>query len=269
MSDLWNTVVDLVVRYGLNLLGAIITAVVGYLLARLLTSLVKRLLERAKVEATVVSFTTHLLYYFLLIFVVVAALARLGVATASLVAVLGAAGLAIGLALQGSLANFAAGVLIILFRPYKVGDFVKISGESGYVTAVEILYTTLRTLDNRAVIIPNAAAIGSTLVNYSANASVRLDLIYGIGYGDDIRRAKQVLLELMTEHPQVLKEPAPSVGVWELGDSSVNLVARPHVHVDDMTRVKLDLNEQVKLRFDAEGITIPFPQRDVHLFQAK
>jgi len=269
MSNWWNTFVDLVVRYGLNLLGAIVTVVVGYLLARLLTALVKRLLERGKVEATVVSFTTHLLYYFLLIFVGVAALTRLGVATASLVAVLGAAGLAIGLALQGSLANFAAGVLIIVFRPYKVGDFVKISGESGYVVAVEILYTTLRTLDNRAVIIPNAAAIGDTLVNYSANDSVRLDLIYGIDYEDDIRKAKQILLDLMTEHPKIFKDPAPSVGVWELAESSVNLVARPYVHVDNMTRVKLDLNEQVKLRFDAEGITFPFPQREFHFVQAK
>ncbi|MCB0000601.1 MAG: mechanosensitive ion channel, partial [Anaerolineales bacterium] len=218
-TEFWNTIVDLAVRYGLSVLGAAATLVIGYVLARLLTGLVKRLLERAKVEATLVSFATHLLYYFLLIFVAVAALNTLGVQTASLVAVLGAAGLAIGLALQGSLANFAAGVLIILFRPYKVGDFVKLNDETGYVSAVEILYTTLTTLDNKAVIVPNAAATGSTIVNYSANNHIRLDIIFGISYGDDILKAKQIILDEMAKHAKVLREPKAAVGVWELGDN--------------------------------------------------
>ncbi|MBP8000403.1 MAG: mechanosensitive ion channel [Chloroflexi bacterium] len=269
MKAFLDTLTDLTLRYGLSIVGAFITAIVGYLLSRFITALVKGILERARVDATLVSFATHLLYYFLLIFTAVAALNRLGIATASLVAVLGAAGLAVGLALQGSLSNFAAGVLIILFRPYKVGDFVKMKGETGYVVAVEMLFTTLRTLDNRAVIIPNAAATGDTIINYSANDLVRLDLIYGIGYKDDLRRAKQILLDLMLEHPRIVKEPKASVGVWELSDSSVNLVARPYVHVDDMTRVKLDLNEQAKLQFDAEGITFPFPQREIHVYQAQ
>lgn len=269
MNELWNTITDLAVRYGLSILGAAATLVIGYLLARAMTALVKRLLDRARVEATLVSFATHLLYYFLLIFVGVAALNTLGVATASLVAVLGAAGLAVGLALQGSLANFAAGVLIILFRPYKVGDFVELNDETGYVAAVEMLYTTLRTLDNKAVIVPNAAATSNTIINYSANNCVRIDLIYGISYGDNILKAKQIILDEMAKHAKVMTEPKATVGVWELGDNSVNLVARPYVQVEDMARVKIDLNEQVKLAFDAAGITIPFPQRDVHLYQAK
>lgn len=269
MTELWNTITDLAVRYGLSILGAAATLVIGYVLARMITALAKRLLERARVEATLVSFATHLLYYFLLIFVGVAALNTLGVATASLVAVLGAAGLAVGLALQGSLANFAAGVLIILFRPYKVGDFVKLNDETGYVAAVEMLYTTLTTLDNKAVIVPNAAATGSTIINYSANNCIRLDIIFSISYGDNILKAKQIILDEMAKHTKVLPEPRASVGVWELGDNSVNLVARPYVQVEDMTRVRLDLNEQVKLAFDAAGITIPFPQRDVHLYQEK
>jgi small conductance mechanosensitive channel len=269
MRELLDIITDLAVRYGLSILGAMAILVFGYVLARLITALVKRLLEQASIEATLVSFTTHLLYYFLLLFVGVAALNTLGIATASLVAVLGAAGLAVGLALQGSLSNFAAGVLIIIFRPYKVGDFVELDGKTGYVAAVEILYTILRTLDNKAVIVPNAAATGNIIVNYSANDYIRLDLIYGISYGDSILKAKQIILDVMAQHDKVLAEPKASVGVWELGDNSVNLVARPYVQVDDMTRVKLDLNEQVKLRFDAEGISIPFPQRDVHLYQEK
>ena len=177
MNELLDTLPDLAVQYGLNLLGAIATLLVGYLLTQLVTRLVKRLLRRANVEATLVSFVSHLLYYLLLIFVIAAALNTLGIATASLVAVLGAAGLAIGLALQGSLANFAAGVLIVIFRPYKVGDFVAISGETGYVRRVEMLYTTLTTVDNKAVIVPNAAATNSTIVNFSANDHIRLDIV--------------------------------------------------------------------------------------------
>jgi small conductance mechanosensitive channel len=190
------------------------------------------------------------------------------VATTSVVAMLGAATLAIGLALQDSLGNLAAGVMIILLRPYRVGDFVETNDEAGFVSDIQIFYTTLTTLDNKTVFIPNNDALSSNITNYSKTELVRLDLTYGIGYDDDLLKAKQVLLDIVVGDDRVVADPKPTVIVAELGDNSVNLSVRPYVHVNNMAGVTAAVTEQAKLRFDAEGISIPFPQRDVHLYNA-
>jgi small conductance mechanosensitive channel len=200
-----------------------------------------------------------------MVFVIIAAINTLGVQTTSFIAVIGAAGLAIGFALQGSLANFASGVMLIIFRPFKAGDFVEAGGTSGAVEAIHIFNTVLKTPDNKKVIIPNSKVTGDNIVNYSAKDTRRVDLVFGIGYEDDIRKAKQTLEQIVASDERVLKDPAPTIAVSELGDSSVNFVVRPWVNTADYWSVYFDLTEKVKLTFDDQGISIPFPQTDVHL----
>lgn len=201
----------------------------------------------------------------LIIFVVIAALGQLGIQTASFGAIVGAAGLAIGLALQGSLANFAAGVLILIFRPFKVGDFVEVAGVSGAVQNIQIFTTELHTPDNKKVIVPNGGVISGNITNYSANNTRRVDLVFGIGYSEDIDVAKTLLQTVLAAEPKVLQDPAPTIGVVELADSSVNLVCRPWVNTADYWDVYFNVTEAVKKALDAGGISIPFPQRDLHL----
>jgi small conductance mechanosensitive channel len=200
--------------------------------------------------------------------VFIAALSTLGFETTSFIAVIGAAGLAIGFALQGSLANFASGVMLIIFRPFSVGNFVEAGGQSGSVEEIRIFSTVLKTPDNKMVIIPNSKITGDNIVNYSAKDQRRIDMVFGIGYGDDLQRAKQILERIIAEDSRILDDPAVTIGVLELGDSSVNFAVRPWVKTADYWAVYFDLMEKVKLTFDREGISIPFPQRDVHLFQA-
>ena len=268
METIWDSLQLLVVNYGLRILGSIAILVIGRWVARKIVDGVKRLLEKSKVDQTLVSFLGNVLYYLLLAVVIIAALGNVGISTTSVVAVLGAATLAIGLALQDSLGNLAAGVMIILLRPYRVGDFVEINDEVGYVTAIQIFYTALKTVDNKTIFIPNNDALASNITNYSKNELVRLDLTYGISYDDDLLQAKQILLEIARADERVADEPAPSVIVAELGDNSVNLKVRPYVRVNDMPAVTAAITEQTKLRFDAAGISFPFPQRDVHLYNA-
>jgi small conductance mechanosensitive channel len=260
---------SLAIQYGLQLLGSIAILIIGRWVARWLANVIRHLLERAKVEQTLVSFFGNILYYLLLAIIIVAALNNLGIPTTSIVAILGAATLAIGLALQDSLGNLAAGVVIIFLRPYKLGDYVEISGESGFVTEIQLFHTLLTTRDNKSVMVPNNDVLDNNIVNYSKTELIRLDLTYGIGYGDDLLKAKRILLEIAEADRRVAKDPAPEVVVMELGDSSVNFSVRLYVRVRDEMSVTFAITEQVKLRFDAEGISIPFPQRDVHLFQAK
>lgn len=203
----------------------------------------------------------------LLTFIIIAALATLGVQTTSFIAVIGAAGLAIGFALQGSLSNFAAGVMIIIFRPFKVGDYVEVGGASGTVEAIHIFSTIVNTPDNKKIIIPNSRVSGDTITNYSANDIRRVDLVVGVSYGDDIRKAKQILEKILSEEQRILKDPPFTIGVMELADSSVNFAVRPWVKTSDYWAVYFDLTERVKTTFDENGISIPFPQRDIHLFQ--
>lgn len=267
MTNLVETIQNLILTYGLNLVWAVIIVIAGRWGAGFASNLIKRTLKRTDTDVTLTQFVSTLVYYAVLTFAVIAAFSRLGIETTSFVAVLGAAGLAIGLALQGALANFAAGVLVLLFRPYKVGDLVEISDVFGTVEDIRIFNSIVITPDNKTVIVPNAQATAGNITNYSKRGQLRLDLVFGIGYGDDLLQAKQILQELVTADPRVAKEPAPTVAVMELGDNSVNFAVRPYVTPANYWGVAFDLTEQVKLRFDEAGISIPFPQRDVHLFR--
>lgn len=258
----------LAAEYGLALLGSIVIFIVGRWVAQLLVRGLRQALRRTNVDETLISFLNNVLYYVLLVVVVVAALSNLGIPTTSVIAILGGATLAVGLALQDSLGNLAAGVMIVLLRPYQVGDYVILNGEEGEVVEIKIFHTQIKTPANKVVLIPNNEVISDNITNYTKTGIYRYDLVYGIGYGDDLLKAKQLLLEILQEHDGILPDPAPSVLVGELGDSSVNLVARPWINFKDRVRIAADITEQVKLRFDAANISIPFPQRDVHLFQA-
>ncbi len=267
MENITATLQNLIVTYGLNLLWAIIILIIGYWAAGFMAGLARKGLVRVNVDKTIVKFTGNLTYYAIITFAVLAALGRLGVQTTSIIAVVGAAGLAIGLALQGALANFAAGVIILLFRPFRIGDFVDIADISGTVEDIQIFSTILVTRDNKTAIIPNGQITAGNIINYSKKGVLRVDLVYGIGYGDDILKAKRILEEIVTTNEKVLPDPAPTVAVHELADSSVNFAVRPYVNVRDYWSIHFSLTEAIKLRFDAEGISIPFPQRDVHLFK--
>jgi len=267
MEQWIKTATDWLTLYGLKVIGAIVLFVVGRIVIALLVKAIKRLLQRAETDETLARFLVSLVRGLLLAVLVIATVSALGVETTSFIAVLGAAGLAIGLALQGSLGNFASGVMIIIFRPFKKSDYIEAGGTAGIVEEVAIFHTVLRTPDNKRVIVPNGDILGGTITNYSAMDTRRIDLVFGIGYGDDLRKAKAILFRIMSEDERILKDPEPQVAVSELGDSSVNFVVRPWVKVTDYWPVYFDLTEKVKLTFDAEGISIPFPQQDVHLFQ--
>jgi len=226
-------------------------------------------MNKRQVDPTIVSFVANMTYIALLVFVVLAALGQLGIQTTSFIAVIGAAGLAIGLALQGSLANFAAGFLMIIFRPFKVGDYIEGAGVGGTVEVIQIFTTQLKTPDNKTVIIPNAALTAGNITNYSAKGTRRVDLVFGIGYGDDIDHAKKVIMDVLAKEERILKDPATTIGVVELADSSVNFAVRPWVKADDYWNVYFDTTENIKKGFDAQGISIPFPQRDVHMYEHK
>lgn len=267
MNQVLETVWELVVIYGLKVLAAIVILVVGRWVSMALRKLVRRLMRRAEIDETIVSFVGNLVYVALLAFVVIAALSQLGIQTTSFIAILGAAGLAVGLALQGSLANFAAGFLMIIFRPFRVGDYIEGGGVAGTVEEIQIFTTTLKTPDNKTVIVPNAKMTGDNIINWSTKGTRRVDMVFGIGYGDDIDKARQTITATLAEDDRILKEPATVIAVVELGDSSVNFVVRPWVKAEHYWGVFFDTTEKVKKAFDANGISIPFPQRDVHLYQ--
>ncbi len=256
-------------EYGAKIIGALIVLIIGMWVAKMLKKGIAKLMEKRKVDPTLVSFATSLLYVAMQMFVIIAALARLDINTTSFIAILGAAGLAIGLALQGSLSNFAAGVLMIIFKPIKVGDFVEAGGTMGAVGEISIFTTIINTPDNKKVIVPNSKVMGDNITNFNANGSRRVDLVAGISYGDDIDKAKSVLDGILAADERVLKNPAPTVAVVEMADSSVNLVVRPWCTGDDYWDVYFDTTETIKKRFDEEGISIPFPQQDVHLYEHK
>lgn len=268
MEDILEQLRLLAVTYGLQVLGSVAILIIGRWVAIWLVKVFNRLLRQSKVDQTLISFATNILYYLLLALVVVAALNNLGMQTASIVAILGAATLAIGLALQDSLGNLAAGVVIIFLRPYRLGDYVEISGEEGFVSEIQLFHTLLTTRDNKSVLVPNSDVLDNNIINYSRTELIRLDLVYGISYSDDLLKAKRILTQIIEADERVAKDPPPQVVVKELGESSVNLSIRPYVRVRDEMNVKFAVTEQVKLRFDKEGISMPFPQRDVHLFQA-
>ncbi len=256
-------------QYGAKILAALLVLVVGIWVAKLIRKLIIKMMRKSKVDPTLTSFVSSLLYVAMQIFVVVAALEKLDVKTTSFVAILGAAGLAIGLALQGSLSNFAAGVLMIIFKPFKVNDVIKAAGVVGTVREVGIFTTVIDTLDNAKTIVPNAKLTADNITNYSFNKTRRVDLTAGISYSDDIDKARACIDAALKDVDGILETPAPDILVSEMADSSVNFAVRPWCRPVDYWGVYFGVTEAIKKRFDAEGICIPFPQRDVHLYEHK
>ena len=268
----WAELIELLKTTGVDLAINIVTAIaifiIGKWVASLITKAVRSLMQKQEIDKTLETFVTNLVRMVLMVFVIIAAIGAVGIQTTSLIAVLGAAGLAVGLALQGSLSNFAAGVLIVLFRPYKVGDWVEAAGISGAVVSVQILTTILKTGDNKQVIVPNSQIMDSVITNYSTNETRRVDMMVGVSYDDNLDKVRKTIEEIIAADDRILEEPACQIAVSELADSSVNFVVRPWVQTADYWAVMFGLTETIKKRFDEEGISFPFPQQDVHLYKA-
>lgn len=255
--------------YSVKLIAAILILIIGKWMAGKISKLITKLLERNKVDITLTNFMHSIIYYTLMVVVIIAAAGQLGINTTSFLTIVGAAGLAIGLALKDSLSNFASGVMLILFRPFRVGDFVTAGDVTGNVESIALFNTIINTPDNQKQIVPNANITSNVITNVTANNTRRVDLVIGIGYDDDIKKAKQVLDRIVKEEERVLESPKTNIAVSELADSSVNFVVRPWVKTSDYWDVYFELTEKIKLKFDEEGISIPYPQQDVHLFSKK
>jgi small conductance mechanosensitive channel len=251
--------------YGIKIIGAILILIIGRIAAGMGRRLVGKMLVRLKADPSIISFVKSFVYVLILVFAIVAALSKFGVETTSFVAILGAAGFAVGFAMQGSLSSFAAGVLVLVFKPYRVGDFIDAAGTMGTVKEIRLFNTILASPDNIKVIVPNNKIYGDVIKNITGYDTRRVDFVFGIGYSSSIPKAAEILMRLMKEDARVLPEPAPMVAVAELADSSVNLVARPWVKREDYWGVKFDITEKVKAEFDAAGIEIPFPQHSIHM----
>ncbi|AAF93653.1 TPA: small-conductance mechanosensitive channel MscS [Vibrio cholerae] len=256
---------DLLIQYGVNVISAILILFIGNLVVKGVAGSVANVLKKKEMDKAVVDFIHGLVRYTLFIIVLIAALSRIGVQTASVVAVIGAAGLAVGLALQGSLSNFAAGVLIVAFRPFKSGDYVEIGGVAGSVDSIQIFQTVLKSPDNKMVVVPNSAVIGGAITNYSRHETRRVDMVIGVSYKSDLQKTKRVLRETLEKDPRILKDPDMTIGVLTLADSSINFVVRPWCKTSDYWAVYFDSMQAIKEALDANGIEIPFPQMDVHL----
>ncbi len=267
INQVLEKVWELATIYGLKIIAAAAIFIIGRWVAKAIRGVVRKMMRKANVDQTLRRFVGNLVYIGLLVFIVIAALSQLGIQTTSFIAILGAAGLAVGLALQGSLANFAAGFLMIVFRPFRVGDVIEGGGVTGKVEEIQIFTTTMVTPDNKTVIIPNAKLTGDNIVNWTLKGTRRVDMVFGIGYDDDIDKAKKIMQEVLAQDSRILKEPEAQIAMVELADSSVNFVVRPWVNASDYWGVYMDTTEKVKKAFDANGISIPFPQRDVHLYQ--
>lgn len=254
-----------VINYAIAFIVAIVIYLVGSKVAKIVSNSIGNVMAKKNLDPIVVNFIKNIIFGLLMVVVIIAALGQVGIQTASFIAVIGAAGLAVGLALQGSLSNFASGVLIIIFRPFKAGDFIEAGGVAGVVEEIKLFSTFIRSGDNKQIIIPNSGVVGSAITNYSTKPTRRIDLVIGVSYDADIKLAKQVLTDIVTSHEKVLKDPAPVVAVAELADNSVNFVVRPWVNSADYWPTHFDLMETIKIRLDEEKIGIPYPQMDVHL----
>ncbi|MET0106523.1 MAG: mechanosensitive ion channel domain-containing protein [Sedimenticola sp.] len=263
--DLNQLVTTYAIPWAINIALAVAIFVVGRWIAKAIVKLAGKLLAKAGMDDILVNFVTSIANAILLLFIIIAALDQLGVDTTSLIALLGAAGLAVGLALQNSLQNFAAGVMLIIFRPFKTGDFVEAGGTMGVVESISIFSTIMRTGDNREVIVPNGSIYNGTITNYSARETRRIDMVFGIGYDDDIKKAKEIMESIIKADERVLADPEPLIAVAELADSSVNFNVRPWVKSGDYWAVKFDLTEKIKIAFDENGVSIPYPQMDLHI----
>lgn len=264
-GNLWNQLSGLLSSFGISLFIALSILIIGRQVVKILIKLISTALERSNTEDTVRIFVTNLLNTLLMIVVFIAAINQLGIQTTSIIAVLGAAGLAIGLALQGSLSNFAAGILIVIYRPYKVGDYIQADNHLGTVDDIQIFSTVLKTPDNKLVIVPNGSIMNGSIVNFSNQDKRRVDILASCSYEDDIDKVKSVLADILSKDDRILNEPKPRIAVSELADSSVNFIVRPWVKNSDYIDVYYSLLEEIKKRFDQEGIAIPYPQTDVHI----
>jgi small conductance mechanosensitive channel len=267
IEDLLGRVMTLITDWGLKVIGALVVLIIGRMIAKAIRKGVRKALERGKMDPTLVPFVSSLTYYLVMAFVLIAVLGMIGIETASMIAVLGAAGLAVGLALQGTLANFASGVMLLVFRPFHKGDFIEAAGVAGSVDTVGIFTTTLNTPDNVRIVLPNGTVWGQTIKNYATNPTRRVDLVMGISYDDDIGKAMETINRVLDNEPRLLKDPAPTVAVSELADSSVNLVVRPWCAKEDYWGVYFDLTRAMKEELEKSGCSIPYPQTDVHLHQ--
>lgn len=256
---------EILIQYGVNIISAILILFIGNMVVKGIANSVSKVLTKKEIDPAVVEFIHGLVRYLLFIIVLIAALGRVGVQTASVVAVIGAAGLAVGLALQGSLSNFAAGILIVAFRPFKSGDFVEVSGVAGIVESIQIFQTVLKTGDNKMVVVPNGAIIDGAITNYSRHPVRRIDMVIGVSYKADLKKTKEVLRSVIENDPRVLKDKDIIIGVVALADSSVNFNVRPWVKTEDYWPAYYDLMQGIKEALDENGIEIPFPQMDVHL----
>jgi small conductance mechanosensitive channel len=269
----WQPLLELAqtkgIDFAINLVLALLIFYVGKFVISLIVRGIARVMRAQSVDKTLETFVCNLVRVVLLVIVIIAAIGQLGIQTTSFIAVFGAAGLAVGLALQGSLSNFASGVLIVLFRPYKVGDFIEAAGIAGVVEQVQILTTVLKTGDNKQIIVPNGQIMDSIITNYSAKDTRRVDMVVGVSYDDDLDKVRATLQELIDADDRILDEPACTIAVSALADSSVNFVVRPWAKTSDYWGVMFDLTEAIKKRFDQEGISFPFPQQDVHLHTVK
>lgn len=265
LQNWFNEHSDMFITYATSVVIALIIYIVGAQIAKVLSKLCGNLMEKRKLDPVIVSFVSNIIHGLLMVIVIIAALSQLGIQTTSFIAVIGAAGLAIGLALQGSLSNFASGVLIIAFRPFKAGDFIEAGGQAGIVESIQLFSTIIRSGDNKEITLANSSVVGSAIVNYSAKPTRRIDLVIGVSYDADIRHAKRVLTEVVAANELVLKDPEAVIAVHELADSSVNFVVRPWVKTADYWTVYFELMENIKIRLDDENIGIPYPQMDLHI----
>ena len=265
VGQLWTQVQDIVAVWGLKVIAAIAIFIIGRWVAKGVRAGVRRMMMKTDVDPIVIGFVGSIIYIALLAFVIIAALGQLGIQTTSFIAILGAAGLAIGLALQGSLANFAAGFLMIIFRPFKVGDFIEGAGVAGVVETIQIFTTTLKTGDNKTIIIPNAKLSGDNIINYSAQTRRRVDMTVGVAYDANLSQVRDVLKDIISKESRVHSDPEPLIAVAELADNSVNFIVRVWTDTGDYWGVKFAMTETIKNRFDEAGIGIPFPQRDIHI----
>lgn len=263
----FNSLIPLVTQWGLKVVGAIAVLVIGRMVAGMIRSSVRKAMTKADVEVTLIPFVASLVYYTVLAVVVIAVLSLFGIQTTSLVAVLGAAGLAVGLALQGTLSNFAAGVMLLIFRPFKVGDFVEIGGTAGSVVSVAIFSTIMKTPDNVMITVPNSQVWGNEIKNYNGFDTRRIDLVMGISYDDDIQVAMDTIAKIVAADERVLADPGPQIAVAELADSSVNIIVRPWCSGSDYWPLRFDLTRRLKEGLEAAGCSIPYPQQDVYMHQ--
>lgn len=266
LQGLILTLQEWLAAFGLKVIAALLILFIGIRVAKFFRKLVEKMMNRGKIDSTLVSFAGNAVYISIIALVTVVALGQVGIETASFIALVGSAGIAVGLALQGSLSNLAAGVMLIIFRPFKVGDYIEGAGVAGSVREIEIFTTILMSPDNKKIIVPNGKLFGDNIINYSSEPERRIDLVFGVGYGDDLQKVKQIIGDVLSQDERILSDPAPSIGVLELADNSVNFAVRPWVKTADYWPVYFDLQERMKKRFDAEGINIPFPQRDIHVY---